>query len=67
MNQLDTLVHEGKSREAAREYRDRFGVSWDRAHNAVRNWDKDECERKLRVILEYMQDFKATPVPAIGQ
>lgn len=58
MNQLGDLVHEGRSRDAARQYRDRFGVTWDKAHAAVRDWDQSECERKLRGHLDYVQGEK---------
>jgi hypothetical protein len=66
MSRLDGLVSAGKSGEAARAYRDQLGVSWDEAHEAVDDWPNNEPERKLRAILQHLQERQATPSPTAG-
>jgi hypothetical protein len=37
--ELGRMVETGRASEAARRYRDLFGVTWDEAHFAVARWD----------------------------
>jgi hypothetical protein len=66
VSRLDGLVSAGKYEEAAREYRERLGVSWDEAHQAVSDWSNNEPERKLRAILQHLQELRATTFPTTG-
>jgi hypothetical protein len=61
LSKIDALVKEGKSGDAARMYRDEAGVSWDEAHAAVRDWEYNALERKLRLLAQQIRTGVVAP------
>src|SRR5579871_3467379 len=47
MSHFDALARAGDTSVATREYRDKFGVTWDEALDEIDRWKFNECERKL--------------------
>ena len=46
--EVDRLVNDGRAPEAARLYRELFGVTWDEAHAAVGRWHAARGEELAR-------------------
>jgi hypothetical protein len=67
MSQLEALMLTGKSEEAVGEYREKSGVTWDEAHQAIGDWMNNEPERKLRAVLQHLQEGQAAAFPADGR
>ncbi len=48
--EIDALMLEGKTAEAARRFRELADTIWDQAHDAVRRWPDLEREEKLALF-----------------
>jgi hypothetical protein len=51
MAQVEALRQAGDLEKAGKVYRELAGVTWDQAHDAIRDWGKNAPERKVRAIL----------------
>lgn len=48
--EVGRLVGSGRAPEAARRYRELFGVTWDDAHTAVARWHATRCDELARQL-----------------
>jgi hypothetical protein len=47
---IDDLIREGQQPAAVRRYRELYGVTWDQALDAIRVWDVNTSEQKMRAL-----------------
>lgn len=64
-SEIERLVLAQEIGEAARIYRDRKGVTWDKAFDIVNRWRDSSAQRKLEMLLEYLRE--STPPMHVGQ
>jgi hypothetical protein len=63
LSQIGDLLQSGKFDAAAKLYRDAAEVSWDVAWSAVTDWENNEVEHKLRLLVSHLEVHPVTITP----
>jgi hypothetical protein len=60
LSQIGDLLQSGKFDAAAKLYRDAAEVSWDVAWSAVGDWENNDAEHKLRLLVRHLESHPST-------